>query len=163
MITGKYTVDGEVKQYKVVLILSELNEYIELTKTLYPDVKYETGTLDSVQFWEILLSLIPYALIFLVFFFLIRGNASGNNNAFEFGKNRARLQREKTKTFKEVADITGIVLTKLDGTAKGGVVIGISDQFKIPVRYIGLGEQMTDLQVFDREEFVKSLLGSVTR
>ena len=64
----------------------------------------------------------------------------------------------QAKKFKEITNITGIVLTKLDGTAKGGVVIGISDQFKIPVRYIGLGEQMTDLQVFDKEEFVKSLL-----
>ena len=64
--------------------------------------------------------------------------------------NQARL-------FKETADITGIVLTKLDGTAKGGVVIGISDQFKIPVKYIGIGEKIDDLQVFNREEFVDSL------
>ena len=66
--------------------------------------------------------------------------------------NQARL-------FKETADITGIVLTKLDGTAKGGVVIGISDQFKIPVKYIGLGEGMEDLQVFRKKEFVDSLFG----
>ena len=50
-------------------------------------------------------------------------------------------------------------LTKLDGTAKGGVVIGISDQFHIPVKYIGLGERMEDLQIFRKEEFVKSLFG----
>ena len=50
-----------------------------------------------------------------------------------------------------------LAVTKLDGTAKGGVVIGISDQFKIPVKYIGLGEKITDLQVFNKEEFVRSL------
>ncbi len=50
-----------------------------------------------------------------------------------------------------------MAITKLDGTAKGGVVIGISDQFKIPVKFIGIGEKMEDLQVFDRFEFVDSL------
>ena len=50
-----------------------------------------------------------------------------------------------------------MAITKLDGTAKGGVVIGISDQFKIPVKYIGIGEKIDDLQVFNREEFVDSL------
>ena len=66
---------------------------------------------------------------------------------------------EQAKQFTKATEVTAMAITKLDGTAKGGVVIGISDQFKIPVRYIGLGEQMTDLQVFNREEFVKSLLG----
>ena len=56
-------------------------------------------------------------------------------------------------------EVTGLVITKLDGTAKGGVVLGISDQFKIPVKYIGLGEKMEDLQVFRRKEFVDSLFG----
>lgn len=65
---------------------------------------------------------------------------------------------EQAKQFTKATQVTSLAITKLDGTAKGGVVIGISDQFKIPVRYIGLGEQMTDLQVFDRQEFVKSLL-----
>ena len=65
---------------------------------------------------------------------------------------------EQAKQFTKATQVTSLAITKLDGTAKGGVVIGISDQFKIPVRYIGLGEQMEDLQVFDREEFVKSLL-----
>ena len=65
---------------------------------------------------------------------------------------------QQAKEFMRATDITALAVTKLDGTAKGGVVVGISDQFKIPVRYIGLGEQMTDLQVFNREEFVKSLL-----
>ena len=65
---------------------------------------------------------------------------------------------EQAKQFTRATQVSSLAVTKLDGTAKGGVVIGISDQLKIPVRYIGLGEQMTDLQVFDREEFVKSLL-----
>ena len=65
---------------------------------------------------------------------------------------------EQAKQFTKATKVTSLAVTKLDGTAKGGVVIGISDQFKIPVKYIGLGEQMTDLQVFNREEFVKSLL-----
>src|SRR5690554_4935503 len=66
---------------------------------------------------------------------------------------------EQAKQFTAATEVTGLVITKLDGTAKGGVVIGISDQFKIPVRYIGLGEQMEDLQVFRRKEFVDSLFG----
>jgi len=64
---------------------------------------------------------------------------------------------EQAKQFTAVTDVNAIALTKLDGTAKGGVVIGISDQFKIPVKYIGIGEQLEDLQVFDRFEFVDSL------
>jgi fused signal recognition particle receptor len=64
---------------------------------------------------------------------------------------------EQAKQFTAVTDVTALALTKLDGTAKGGVVIGISDQFKIPVRYIGLGEKMEDLQIFEKNEFVDSL------
>lgn len=64
---------------------------------------------------------------------------------------------EQARQFTAVTDVTSLALTKLDGTAKGGVVIGISDQFKIPVRYIGLGEKMDDLQTFNRIEFVDSL------
>ena len=64
---------------------------------------------------------------------------------------------EHAKQFTEATDVNTLAITKLDGTAKGGVVIGISDQFKIPVKYIGLGEQMTDLQLFNKEEFVDSL------
>ena len=64
---------------------------------------------------------------------------------------------EQAKQFTEATDVNTLAITKLDGTAKGGVVIGISDQFKIPVKYIGLGEQMTELQLFNREEFVDSL------
>jgi fused signal recognition particle receptor len=64
---------------------------------------------------------------------------------------------EQAKQFTKATDVTALAITKLDGTAKGGVVIGISDQFKIPVKYIGLGEGIDQLQVFDRTEFVASL------
>ena len=64
---------------------------------------------------------------------------------------------EQCKQFTAATDVTALALTKLDGTAKGGVVIGISDQFKIPVKYIGVGEKMEHLQVFNRVEFVDSL------
>lgn len=64
---------------------------------------------------------------------------------------------EQAKQFSAVTDITSLAITKLDGTAKGGVVIGISDQLKVPVKYIGLGEGMEDLQLFNKEEFVDSL------
>ncbi|MBO7455248.1 MAG: signal recognition particle-docking protein FtsY [Paludibacteraceae bacterium] len=65
---------------------------------------------------------------------------------------------EQAKQFTAATQVSSLAITKLDGTAKGGVVLGISDQFKIPVRYIGLGEQMTDLQPFNAEQFVKTLL-----
>ena len=64
---------------------------------------------------------------------------------------------EQAKQFTKATEVTSMALTKLDGTAKGGVVIGISDQFKIPVKYIGIGEKMEDLQIFRRKEFVDSL------
>lgn len=67
---------------------------------------------------------------------------------------------EQAKQFTAATDVTALAITKLDGTAKGGVVIGISDQFKIPVKYIGLGEGIDDLQVFQRKEFVDSLFGN---
>lgn len=66
---------------------------------------------------------------------------------------------EQAKQFTKATQVTALAITKLDGTAKGGVVIGISDQFKIPVKYIGLGEGMEHLQVFNKTEFVDSLLG----
>ena len=64
---------------------------------------------------------------------------------------------EQAKQFTLATEVNALAITKLDGTAKGGVVIGISDQFKIPVKYIGIGEKIDDLQVFNREEFVDSL------
>jgi fused signal recognition particle receptor len=69
------------------------------------------------------------------------------------GQNAVIQAREFTKA----TDVTALAITKLDGTAKGGVVIGISDEFKIPVKYIGVGEKVDDLQVFNKEEFVDSL------
>jgi fused signal recognition particle receptor len=65
---------------------------------------------------------------------------------------------EQAKRFTEVTDVTGLVLTKLDGTAKGGVVLAISDQLNVPVRFVGVGEKMEDLQEFHPMEFVDSLL-----
>jgi len=64
---------------------------------------------------------------------------------------------EQAKQFSAATDINALAVTKLDGTAKGGVVIGISDQFQIPVKYIGIGEKMEDLQAFNRVEFVQSI------
>jgi fused signal recognition particle receptor len=64
---------------------------------------------------------------------------------------------EQAKQFTATTDVTGLIITKLDGTAKGGVVLAIADQFKIPVRFIGVGEQMTDLVVFDKKVFVDSI------
>lgn len=66
---------------------------------------------------------------------------------------------EQARQFSATTQVTDLAITKLDGTAKGGVVIGISDQFKIPVKYIGLGEGIEDLQVFNKREFVESLFG----
>jgi fused signal recognition particle receptor len=68
------------------------------------------------------------------------------------GQNALLQAREFTKA----TDVTALAITKLDGTAKGGVVIGISDEFKIPVKYIGVGEKIEDLQLFDKHEFVDS-------
>jgi fused signal recognition particle receptor len=73
------------------------------------------------------------------------------------GQNAVVQAREFTKA----TDVTALAITKLDGTAKGGVVIGISDEFKIPVKYIGVGEKVEDLQVFNRAEFVDSLFKQV--
>jgi fused signal recognition particle receptor len=66
---------------------------------------------------------------------------------------------QQAETFTSFVDITGLVLTKLDGTAKGGIVIGVSNELDIPVKYIGVGEGLEDLQVFDRELYVNSLFG----
>ena len=63
----------------------------------------------------------------------------------------------QAREFTKATEVSALAITKLDGTAKGGVVIGISDQFKIPVKYIGVGEKVEDLQVFNKAEFVDSL------
>jgi fused signal recognition particle receptor len=67
---------------------------------------------------------------------------------------------EQARHFTAATDVTALTITKLDGTAKGGVVLAIADQFSIPVKFIGVGEQATDLLVFDRQSFVKSLFGN---
>ncbi len=67
---------------------------------------------------------------------------------------------EQARQFSAATQVTDLAITKLDGTARGGVVIGISDQFNIPVKYIGLGEKIGDLQIFDKKAFVQSLFGS---
>ena len=67
---------------------------------------------------------------------------------------------EQARQFKDVADITGIVLTKLDGTAKGGIAVAIQAELGIPVKYIGVGEKLDDLQKFNSEEFVNALFES---
>ena len=64
----------------------------------------------------------------------------------------------QVKAFKEETDVTGLVLTKMDGTAKGGVVLGIVEENKIPVKFIGVGEQMEDMEIFNSEEFVKAII-----
>jgi len=66
---------------------------------------------------------------------------------------------EQARQFSAATQVTDLAVTKLDGTARGGVVIGISDQFKIPVKYIGIGEGIEDLQLFDKRAFVESLFG----
>lgn len=73
-------------------------------------------------------------------------DASTGQNAFE-----------QAKQFTAATEVNALALTKLDGTAKGGVVIGVSDQFQTPVRYIGVGEAIDDLQVFDKHAFIDSL------
>jgi len=69
------------------------------------------------------------------------------------GQNAIRQAEEFTRS----VEVSGLILTKLDGTAKGGIVIGISNEFRIPVKYIGVGEALHDLQVFDRKQFVEAL------
>ena len=65
----------------------------------------------------------------------------------------------QVKAFKEVVPITGLVLTKLDGTAKGGVVLGIVNENKIPVKFVGVGEKIDDMEIFNSEEFVNAIIG----
>jgi fused signal recognition particle receptor len=67
---------------------------------------------------------------------------------------------QQAKAFSEVVDVTGLILTKLDGTAKGGIVLAISNELSVPVKYIGVGEKIEDLQIFDRVEFVNALFGN---
>ena len=68
-----------------------------------------------------------------------------------------RMRWQQAREFKEVADITGIILTKMDGTAKGGIAVAIQAELGIPVKYIGVGEKIEDLQKFDPDQFVNAL------
>jgi fused signal recognition particle receptor len=72
------------------------------------------------------------------------------------GQNAVR----QAEVFTESVDVSGLIVTKLDGSARGGVIVGISHTFDIPVKYIGVGEQMEDLQIFDRAQYAASLFGT---
>ena len=103
-ITGKYVnLKGQVRNYKVVLRGEQLDDFIDQIPTVNPECIYTTKTVTSNPFWDVVLSLLPWLIIIGVFLLVMRSSASGNNKAFEFGKNRARLMRDKTKTFKDVA------------------------------------------------------------
>ena len=109
----------------------------------------KTGLMDELgKIKRVMKKVVPYAPqeILLVL------DGSTGQNAYE-----------QAKRFTEATDVNELAITKLDGTAKGGVVIGISDQFKIPVKYIGIGEGMEDLQLFNAFEFVRSLFGSTAK
>ena len=132
LVTGKFKINGEVKEYKVIMLAELLYKHIELTTTLYPNVIYNATALESSMFLEIVVSLIPYIIIFVIFFFLIRGSSNGNNKAFEFGKNRAKLMREKTKTF---IDVAGCDEEKTE-------LAEIVDFLKNPKKYTRLGARI---------------------
>ena len=131
IVTGKYRVDATtVKQYQIIMRASQLDEFIDNAPMF--GVAYTEKQLESNAFWDFVLSLIPYLIIFAIFFFMIRGSASGNNKAFEFGKNRAKLMREKTKTFEDVA---GCDEEKVE-------LAEIVDFLKNPKKYTRLGARI---------------------
>ena len=131
LVTGEYRVDGEtIKKYQLIMRASQLDDFIDAANTY--GVEYTEKQLESNAFWDFVLSLIPYLIIFAIFFFLIRGSASGNNKAFEFGKNRAKLMREKTKTFEDVA---GCDEEKVE-------LAEIVDFLKNPKKYTRLGARI---------------------
>ena len=80
---------------------------------------------------------------------------------YSFLMRRQAKRMIQAKTFKEATDVTGIVLTKLDGTAKGGIVLAIRNELDIPVKFVGLGEKMDDLQKFDAEKYVYGLFAEM--
>ena len=132
LVTGKFLQNGEQKSYQVILRSKQLDEYIELTTTFYPNVIYEAKTLESNIFIDFILPLLPYIIFIVIFIFLIRGSANGNNKAFEFGKNRAKLMREKTKTF---ADVAGCDEEKTE-------LEEVVDFLKNPKKYTRLGARI---------------------
>ena len=132
-ITGLFTNEkGETEKYVVVLLEYELTSYIDEIKTNFPSVTYETGTVQTSLFWSFILSILPYLLMIGLFFLIIRSSSNGNNKAFEFGKNRARLQREKTKTF---ADVAGCDEEKQE-------LAEVVDFLKNPKKYTRLGARI---------------------
>ena len=133
IVTGKY-LDEErnTKQYQVTLLHDRLIEFVNLRAEITPKTTYKTLSAESTMFWDILLSIVPYIIVFVIFFFLIRGSANGNNKAFEFGKNRAKLMREKTKTFEDVA---GCDEEKVE-------LAEIVDFLKNPKKYTRLGARI---------------------
>src|SRR5262249_27787718 len=80
-----------------------------------------------------------------------------HENLFVFDATNRQKQVQQARVFKEATDISGIVLTKLDGTAKGGVIVSIQEELGVPVRYVGVGEEVEDLQPFDAAQFVRAL------
>ena len=130
ILTGNFNGDGVEKTYKVIIPRDELSKIIELAEEFGLD--YNAEALESSAFWDFVLAIVPYIIIFAVFFFLIRGSASGNNKAFEFGKNRAKLMREKTKTFEDVA---GCDEEKVE-------LAEIVDFLKNPKKYTRLGARI---------------------
>ena len=97
--------------------------------------------------------LFPALLLVLSCTLFVAGVSSTSDQAVQKEQNAL----EQARQFKEVCDITGIILTKLDGTAKGGIAVAIQSELGIPVKYIGVGESIEDLQKFDADEFVNAL------
>ena len=133
IVTGQYIVIGEetTRSYTVTLTEFEVNGYLEQIATVRP-IEYSIVPLESQIFWQILLNLGPVILVAILFFFLIKSSSNGNNQAFEFGKNRAKLMREKTKTFDDVA---GCDEEKLE-------LAEVVDFLKNPAKYTRLGARI---------------------
>lgn len=133
VVTGQYIVIGEetTRSYTVTLTEFEVNGYLEQIATVRP-IEYSIVPLESYLIWQIILNIVPYLIFGVIFFFLIKSSSSGNNQAFEFGKNRAKLMREKTKTFDDVA---GCDEEKLE-------LAEVVDFLKNPAKYTRLGARI---------------------
>ena len=130
-VAGRSTIDaGVLDDLEEVLISSDVG--VETTVKIIRRIEERVARAKYMNASELLLVL----------------DGSTGQNAFE-----------QARQFTQATQVTSLTITKLDGTAKGGVVIGISDQFHIPVRYIGIGEGIDQLRIFDRKEFVNALFG----